>query len=68
MRRDDFKISNDEKLPGVSSLLDGLSRIHSIEKEQGVEDTDQNSEVNLYRRAAAVKKSLQPVVGDTVQM
>ena len=35
VRRDDFKTIQDESFPGISALLDGISRQRKQEEEQG---------------------------------
>ena len=48
VRRDDFKISQDESLPGISALLDVISRKLEQKEKQGNTETSEQQLINEF--------------------
>ncbi len=47
IRRSDFRLIREDRLPGISTLIDGLSRQASIEVDEDVEKEQANAEAHL---------------------
>ncbi len=48
IRRADFRVIKDNKLRGISTLIDALSRQASIEVDEAKEDEQSNAEAHLF--------------------
>lgn len=58
VRRDEFHQTDDDRLPGVASLLDGVSRHASIEADEQHDDVFSDAESHLLSMATSVFEAL----------
>ncbi len=54
IRRSDFRLIKEDKLPGISALIDGLSRQASIEVDEDTEREHASAEAHLLHCVTAL--------------
>ncbi len=54
IRRADFRVHKDNQLPGISTLIGGLSRQASIEADEAEEHEQKNAEAHLVHCLTAL--------------